>query len=161
MVNSEDKSVYENNRFFIKPKRRSWPVTILALFLAIQGIALFGLATYHINLADFSLVLSPFDLIFEHPNEFMGISYGALGALGLFASISFLNLWKFAWILAILQQFITLAVAIALYFQGKPFFIFPMMIYGIMMVIYLNYSDVINSFQTRPMTDEWGGIDEE
>jgi len=161
MVNSEDQSVKENNKFCIKPKRRSWPVTVLALLLAIQGIALLGLAAYHITLADFSLVLSPFDLILEHPNEFMGISYGVLGALGIFASISFFHLWKFAWILAILQQFIILAVAIALYFQGKPFFIFPMMIYGIMMVIYLNYSDVINSFQTRSITEEWGGIDEE
>jgi hypothetical protein len=161
MVNSDNQNTKVRKFTNKRPKTRSWPVTILALLLAIQGIAMFILATYHITLVDLGMVLTLMDFLSEDPLVMRGIAYYGLGALGLFASLGFFRLWPLAWMLGIVQQGLTLTMALILYFQNKPVYIYPMMVYGILMVIYLNYSDVTNSFMTRPITEEWGGIDEE
>jgi hypothetical protein len=141
--------------------KRSWPVTILALLLAFQGFAILFLAIYQLALMDLSLLLKPMVLFEEYSLTVERVAFWGLGMLGLIACIGFLRIWSFAWILAIAQQGFILTLAIILYFQERPIYIYPLMAFSIFMVIYLHYSDVMATFRTRPITEEWGGIDEQ
>lgn len=161
MVNNEKHNNQVSEQTYNKSSKRSWTVTILAFLLTIQGLGMLALASYHLTLVNLSLVITPGELLTEFPVAMTGLAFYGLGLLGLLASLGFFRLWPFAWVLAITQQGLNLTVAISLYFQNKPFYIFPMMLYSILMVIYLHYSDIIATFRTRPVTEEWGGIDEE
>ncbi|MFU8772958.1 MAG: hypothetical protein ACNA8H_11130 [Anaerolineales bacterium] len=141
--------------------RRSWPVTVLALLLAVQGIAMFILAIFNLFEIDRFLVFTPRDFFGDYPLAVKGVAFIGLSLLSLIACVGFFRLWSVAWMLAMTQQGLSLTLTIFLYFQDKPVYIYPIMVFCILIVIYLHYSDVITTFRTQPITEEWGGIDEE
>ena len=49
-------------------------------------------------------------------------------------------------------------IALVRYFSGKPIYVYVMMLYGILMVLYLNYHEVREVFQARPVIGERAGV---
>jgi hypothetical protein len=141
--------------------KRSLPVTILGLLLVLQGIAMAFLAIYHLTLIDISILIAPLNIFEEFPYNLKGLAFLGLSLLGLVAGIGFLRMWTIAWMLAISFQGFSLALSFIIYFDNKPIYVYPVMAYCIFMVIYLHYSEVMSAFRTQPITEEWGGIDEE
>jgi len=47
----------------------------------------------------------------------------------------------------VLAQGLNLALALLLYFGGRPAFVYPMMLYGVFMVLYLHQADVQAAFR--------------
>lgn len=68
----------------------------------------------------------------------------ALAAWGLF------RLKRYSWMLTVFCQGVSLLVALLLYFYGKPWFAYLMMIFGIGMVLFLNYNETQDPFQPPP-----------
>jgi hypothetical protein len=144
-----------------RPAYRTWPVTLLALLLVMQALAMFIIAAYYISLVEFDFTPTPQDLTVDLPLTLNASAFIGLGVLGLLAGIGFFRLWRTAWFLAISLQGLSLLFAIIKYFQYKPVYGYIIMVFCIFMVIYLNYSDVLATFRTEPSVKEWGGIDEE
>jgi hypothetical protein len=73
-----------------------------------------------------------------------------LSAMAILAAISFLRTEQNAWTAAMLVQGLNLLMALILYFRGKPWYVYVMMLYSIPIVLYLNYHEVRVVFQFRP-----------
>ena len=72
--------------------------------------------------------------------------------LGLMAFISALGLRLrkgAAWTGAMAVQSIHLLVSLAVYFATKPNYVSILMAWGVLMVLYLNYSEVANAFRAH------------
>jgi len=73
------------------------------------------------------------------------------------AAICFLFLFRFGWVTAMLTQVATLAICLMLYLEFKPIVVYPIMVYCILMVLYLNVNDVRLTFFTRKAREEIRG----
>jgi len=71
----------------------------------------------------------------------------------LVAGIGLLRLRPSAWTLAVLTEGLSLTMALVIYSRDKPIYIYPLMIYTIVTVLYLNYNDVQVAF--RPKTGNY------
>jgi hypothetical protein len=80
----------------------------------------------------------------------IGLLFIALSAVAILAAISFLRMGRNAWTIAMLGQGLSLLMALLLYFSGKPWYTYVMMLYDIPMVLYLNYHEVRVAFQPAP-----------
>ena len=83
----------------------------------------------------------------------MSIIFIPLSLLAILAAISFLRLWRNAWTNAMLLQGFTLLIALILYFTGKPFYVYILMLYSIFMVLYLNHYEVQVAFRLKPVME--------
>ena len=81
-----------------------------------------------------------------------GTVFMPLSVLALVAAFGFLGLWRHAWTLASLLQGLTLLIALLLYLDRKPWYIYVLMLYSIVMVLYLHDGDVRHPFRTQPVT---------
>lgn len=81
----------------------------------------------------------------------VGLLFIALSTMAVLAAISFLRMERNAWTAAMLVQGLNLLMALLLYFRGKPWYVYVMMLYSIPMVLYLNYHEVRVVFQSRPI----------
>lgn len=124
-------------------------VTLLGYFLILQGLGLICLAGIQTYRVEVNLSLSWLEFVKNIPVILKIIGFFALGFLGLFASIGFFRLWKYAWLSAMMLQGLCMTMALNLYFTEKPLYVYVLMIYCIIMVIYLNYSEVILAFRTK------------
>jgi hypothetical protein len=79
----------------------------------------------------------------------IGLLFIALSALAILAAIGFLRMRRDAWTVAMLGQGLSLLMALLLYFRGKLWYTYIMMLYNIPMVLYLNYHEVRAAFQPR------------
>jgi hypothetical protein len=50
-------------------------------------------------------------------------------------------------------------MALYLYFHERPFYCYAIMIYGIWMVVYLNYTEVRAVFHSEREAKDWGGME--
>lgn len=78
------------------------------------------------------------------------IVFVPLGLLALIAVPGFLLLQPAAWVVAMFVQGMSLAGALILYFTAKPGYVYPIMVVGVIMVLYLNYAEVADAFPSRP-----------
>jgi hypothetical protein len=83
-----------------------------------------------------------------------GFVFLPLGLLALLAGIGFLRLWRTAWLMAMLLQGLSLVTALVLYFNHKPVYVYVLMVYSILIVVYLNYSEVYATFQPASILEE-------
>jgi hypothetical protein len=60
----------------------------------------------------------------------------------LLVGVLFTLSWRPAWVGALLLQVAILAFALTVYFRYRPVYVYPTMLYGIVMVLYLNHSEV-------------------
>jgi len=79
------------------------------------------------------------------------ILFVPLSVLALVAAFGFLGLWRHAWTLALLLQGLTLLIALLLYLDSKPWYVYILMLYSIVMVLYLHDGDVRHPFRTQPV----------
>jgi hypothetical protein len=164
------------------PKRPT-TVLILGWLLILQSAILFGLGLFHFNLNEGPQLFSSWfsQLWYGAPsisgppmsfriflNELINnaTSQHLLSALiesaalffltilALSAAYGFFRLWRIAWGQAVFVQGACLLIALILYFLGKPYHIYIVMIYSIFMVLYLNYANIQEVFHERlPIID--------
>jgi hypothetical protein len=77
----------------------------------------------------------------------IGLLFVALSTLALLAAIGFLRMRRNAWTVAMLGQGLSLLMALLLYFRGKLWYTYIIMLFNIPMVLYLNYHEVRAAFE--------------
>lgn len=109
------------------------------LLLEVAGLA--GLGAYELSQVDWRQVN------FENLSQPMTRALGLLlfvppGILAVISALSFLLLRRRGWLLAAISQGAILAVCLWLYSTLQPLYVYPVMIYGILLALYLNSRDV-------------------
>jgi len=74
----------------------------------------------------------------------------ALAILAIFAAVGFIWVRRGGWVNAVLVQGGGLLAALWLYFGPRPAYCYPMMLAGILMVLYLHQADVQAAFRQAP-----------
>ena len=143
-----------------KAKRpRPWPVTAAGLLLLAQGFG-FAFLTIYVYPTDLVWQLQHAERFFEQLRIVLPtIVFGMLAFVGILVSVDFLRLLTNSWLIAVSVEGISLLVALIYYFNSKPLFLYPVMVYGIFMVMYLNYNDVQDAFKPMKPTEDEGGAE--
>ena len=128
---------------------RRWPVRVLGLLLLLQALGLASLGAFNLVWLEPLWVLTPQSLLPELPGAFIGSAFSLLAILTLLTAIGFLRVQRFAWLYAMLIQGLSLLLALNLYLRGKPSYAYLLMLYGIFMAIYLNFSEVQAAFRPK------------
>ncbi len=81
---------------------------------------------------------------------FIGGTFVPLAILGVLAALGLLLSLRAGWLLAMIVQIGILLVCLYLYVQQKPGFVYPIMLSGIILVLYLNSYDVRVRFDAGP-----------
>ncbi|MBN1937505.1 MAG: hypothetical protein JW934_22800 [Anaerolineae bacterium] len=143
-------------------------VRIVALLLVIQAAGLLGLGLVH-TVASYALpwlnaeqvgqwlAAAPVDLTgvwarlleIGKTSARLTILFVPLGLLAFLTALGFCRRRLFGWTAAMTVQSIQLLCALILYFTSKPAYVSLLMLYGVLMVVYLNYSEVANAFGPR------------
>ena len=136
-------------------KSRSWPVRATAVLLLLQAIGLGSFSVYRITHPDWSFLPQQAEII----QDAMTLGYIEaillvamfipLALLALVAAVGFVFLFRIGWLLGAIAQGLILVACLNLYFQYRPIFIYPIMVYSIIMVLYLNSFEVRIAFQHR------------
>ena len=145
-------------------KIRSWPVRINGLLLVLQAAGLGGIGAYNVWWVDWQQV--QYDLLtsLEETGSIeaaeqaivVALILGLPAILAVLAALGFFLLFRVGWLLAMIVQALTLLACLLLYSEWEtvlyqePVFIYPVMLYCILMVLYLNSSDVRAAFQVKP-----------
>lgn len=136
-------------------KSRPRPITILALLLFLQAMGLFDLGLFFFTGLGIKGSVIMTVLLAEPVNTLtMGLVFVSLALLAFLAGVGFLRLWRTAWLMAMLLQGLCLLTALLLYFNQRPGFVYFLMLYSVIMVIYLNYSEVYATFQPTSILEE-------
>ena len=134
---------------------RSRPVTILGWLLILQALGFFSLSGFNFSRLILDEVISPEHLTLNLPLLLQGGAFTALAMLALVTAFRVFRLRPSAWVHAVAIQGMSLILAIGLYLQSKPFYVYFIMFYCIFLVLYLNYSDVLIAFKADH-NPEWG-----
>lgn len=128
----------------VRQGERSWPVRVLTLLLGLQAALLAVIGLLNLQ-TDESLVA----LLLERPFYAVLIP---LSILALIAALGFLRLRPGAWVIAMMVQGLTLLAALIRYFGDGPrdAVLYGMLLYGVIMVLYLNYAEVPLVFRVQP-----------
>ena len=146
-------------------RTRSWPVRANALLLVLQAAGLGGIGAYTVYQIDWQQVqqqvesdgsLSPeLTEAVEHA-AITVLTLGPPAVLALLAALGFLFLFRVGWLMAMMVQAITLLACLLIYSDWEPvygwlpIFIYPVMLYCIVMSLYLNSSEVRAAFHIKP-----------
>ena len=132
------------------------PIRVIGLLLVLQAVGLAGIVAYELSRVDWRRL----DL--ESPSgQLIGAANSLLFAppavLALLAALGFLFLSRRGWLLAAISQGWSLGVCLWLYSESEPVYVYPVMVYCILMILYLNSHDVRVVFhagheRTEPVT---------
>ena len=143
---------------------RSWPVRANGLLLILQAVGLAGIGAYDVYQVDwqevqqqieFEATLSPELTEAAEQAIVVALILGLPAILAVLAALGFFLLFRVGWLLAMIVQALTLLACLLLYGEWEavlyrePVFIYPVMLYCIMMTLYLNSSDVRAAFHVR------------
>lgn len=117
------------------------PIRVIGVLLLLEVAGLAGLGAYELSQVDWRQVN------FENLSQPMTRALGLLlfvppGILAVISALSFLLLRRRGWLLAAISQGAILAVCLWLYSTLQPLYVYPVMIYGILLALYLNSRDV-------------------
>ena len=144
---------------------RSWPVRANGLLLVLQAAGLGGIGAYNVYRVDwqevqqqveFEAILSPDLTETVEQAIVIALILGPLAVLAVLAALGFFLLFRMGWLLAMIVQALTLLACLLLYTEWEailyrePVFIYPVMLYCIVMTLYLNSSDVRAAFHVKP-----------
>ena len=144
---------------------RSWPIRANGLLLVLQAAGLGGLGAYNVYRIDwqevqqqieFEATLSPELTEAAEQAIVVALILGLPAILAVLAALGFFLLFRVGWLLAMIVQALTLLACLLLYGQWEgvlyrePSFIYPVMLYCIVMTLYLNSSDVRAAFHVKP-----------
>jgi hypothetical protein len=157
----------------VKPdKTSSRPIRAVGLLLILQAIGLVGLLAYGLLQVDWQQVRSDSqqglvveiqpDSSQQEGEEGSGLAAArAIGAailflpsivLAILGALGFLIFSRKGWLLASLAQTLSLGACMELYYGSvweKPGFVYPVMLYCVLMILYLNSSEVRVVFHSR------------
>jgi hypothetical protein len=135
------------------------------LLLIIQAIALAGIGAYGIYKVDWQEIQQQIEAEATLPPELAEAAEQAIlvtlilalpAILAILAALGFFLLFRVGWLLAMIVQALTLLACLLLYGEWEavlyqePVFIYPVMLFCILMTLYLNSSDVRAAFQVKP-----------
>jgi hypothetical protein len=125
------------------------PIRVIGLLLILQVIGLAGLGAYEFSQVDWQRVQAEA----SPPRQVLEVLAFALlvpsVVLTLLSGLSFLLLRRKGWLMAAIGQGLSLAVSLWLYSELQPWYVYPVMAYGVVMVLYLNSQDVRTIFYPR------------
>jgi hypothetical protein len=135
------------------------PVRLVGVLLVLEAVGLASLAAYHVTLRSGGLRTG---LEAELRRSFETLAAGgafvAAAILAAVAAVGFLFMRRRGWLPAALAQTLGLGTCVALYAELEPVFVYPAMVYCIVMVLYLNSHDVRAVFHPgREPGDDPGG----
>ncbi len=145
-------------------RARSWPVRANGLLLVLQAAGLGGIGFYNVYQVDWQevqqqieggLTLSPEITATIERVAIVVFTLGFPAVLAILAAVGFLFLLRAGWLLAMAVQALTLLACLLIYSEWepvsgwKPIFIYPIMLYCVLMVLYLNSSDVRAAFHVK------------
>jgi len=135
-----------------REKRRSWPVRATGLLLVVQALGLAGVVAYHVTRVDWR-GLGLWDLLAPPPGVLEAVVEAVFlvppAVLAVLAALCFLFMLRVGWLLAMISQALILASCLFLYYEWAPLYVYPFMVYCVVMVLYLNSSDVRAAFHIR------------
>jgi hypothetical protein len=137
----------------IEVRTRTWPVRAIGVLLVVQGLGILAIVVRDLVAAGISL---PYLVSAETPAPdvletiVLYTPLALLAGLCLLGGVGFVFLLRFGWITAMAAQGLTLLYCLYLYFFGAaPGFIYPIMVYTVLLVLYLNSSGVQTVFRAR------------
>ncbi len=134
------------------------------MLLVLQAAGLGGIGAYNVYRVDWQQVKEQLEadaMLSQGLTEaveqavVIALMLGIPAVLALLAALGFLFLFRIGWLLAMIVQSLTLLACLLLYTEWEeilyqePVFVYPVMLYCIVMVLYLNSSDVRAAFQVR------------
>lgn len=136
------------------------PVRLVGVLLIVEAVGLASLAAYHVVLRAGGARV---ELVVELRRTFETLAAGgafvAAAILAAVAAVGFLFLRRKGWLLAALAQTLALGTSLVLYAELEPVFVYPVMLYCIVMVLYLNSRDVRAVFHPGREPGEEAGWD--
>lgn len=142
----------------VQPAQESyfW-VRLIGLFLLFQGGGLLVVSLYLIRWLNGEIPDKQGVFMLREIEALWGSRlFVPLAILTFFAAINFLLLRPMGWLLAMLIQSLTLLSTLILYFQWQSELVYPIMLYCIIMVLYLNSSYVRHCFDNKSRANTEG-----
>ena len=149
-------------------KTSSRPIRAIGFLLILQAVGLVGIAIFDLRQVDWQQVqfdFSPqpqkgFEITVDWPQEQevgleatraieVAIRFLPPAVLAILGALGFLVFSRRGWLLAALAQTLSLWACLQLYYEWNPGFIYPVMLYCILMVLYLNSHSVRVVFHSR------------
>jgi len=135
------------------------PVRLVGVLLVVEAVGLASLAAYHVYLRAGGPRV---EIVAELRRSFDTLAAGGAfvpaAILAAVAAVGFLFMRRRGLLPAALAQTLGLGTCLALYAELEPVFAYPVMVYCIVMVLYLNSHDVRVVFHPgREPVDDAGG----
>ena len=137
----------------------TWSIRAIAILLLLQAAGLIYISYNLLATYDWSFLEDIVGTEIEPTDETLALPAAQLEAvettltlaplalLAIVSAIGFLFPLRLGWILAMMTQGLILWACLSLYVSRKPFFIYPLMLSCILMVLYLNAFHVRVAFQ--------------
>lgn len=124
------------------------PIRILGLLLILQTVVLLLLDFSRVTQLGWRRLLPGAPWLAFEDAVFLAV-FGPATVLTLLAGLSFLLLARRGWLVAALSQGLSLSGCLWFYANGQPNFVYPIMLYCVVVILYLNSRDVRVRFQPR------------
>ena len=127
----------------VASRQRSAPraVKVVGSLLVLQTIELVVIGLFPTTVA--------VDLPTDQEDAALSTIWAPLGLFAFVSAIGFFLSQPVARMMAMASQAIYLVVALLLYFTARPRYVYPIMISCVVIVRYLNYSEVVDAFRPR------------
>lgn len=134
------------------------PVRLVGVLLIFEAVGLLGLVGYN---GVVRIVRGRVEVVMEVWGPFETIVVGGLfltaAIMAAVAAVGFLFLRRKGWLLAAFAQTLALGTCLTLYTELEPRFVYPVMLYCIVMILYLNSRYVRAVFHRERETGERPG----
>jgi hypothetical protein len=145
------------------PQPNLWPVRAISLLLVVQALGLFGVNAWLLTGVDWE---REFAYVFLSLTALDTLSFSTMftviAVVALFTAFAFFLRRRSAWLVAMTLQGVILFCCLWIYFlttshlRASPV-IYLIMLYSILLVLYLNTTDVRQAFAVRQTHDDsWG-----
>lgn len=131
------------------------PVRVIGLLLILESLALSLVGFSRAARLGWQPLLPGAPMVAFEEAVFLTF-FGPAAALALVAGLAFLLLRRRGWFLAALSQSLSLGGCLWLYSQSNPPFVYPVMLYCVVVIAYLNTRDVRLLFAPRRADKEAG-----
>lgn len=135
-------------------------VQLPSMLLFIQAVLLIYLGGLNFSWMSATAGASPSLYSINLTFGLRSVAFWGLALVGLLTSIGFLQVKPLAWVSAVVLEGLCLLLMLNLYFQSKPAYAYPGLLYSLIMVFYLHYSAIREVFQRKQIAKLWGGIDD-
>ncbi len=156
LARKDEVRMHVSSRMEEIPAGRPRTVTLTGALLLMEWLVFLGLGILHLVVIldayqasdEVIWLLDSLEVHGDHA-RLMSVLLSLLAFTTLLAALGFFRVWYLAWLMATAAQGVALLISIVLYFTGKPVFIFPVMVLSIIIVSYLNYPEVQETFRSR------------